>query len=246
MAQSFDKYEDINISSPGSSHQSQTIFQPDSLTKNLLTIKAEGPGGSDITKISFNPYATTGYDKEVDLIKIILANSRRPQIFTFADEYLISTNLLPDTSMLDMALQVSDNGIYKILIESNIGFDYVVLEDLIWNKKINLLKEDYSFEYFTSDGNYPFKLYFSDWALQALEESDIEIYYYPESIVVRSRKQVSFAEITFFDLAGREALQFYERDFFLIEKPINLPTGHYIVQLRSNDLVINKKILIRR
>lgn len=246
MAQAMDKSPDRNISNPGSTHHSQDFLQPDSLTKNLLTIKAEGPGGSDITKISFNPNSTTGYDKEVDHIKIILANSRRPQIFTFADEYMISTNLLPDTSMLDMALQVSDNGIYKILIESNIGFDYVVLEDLIWNKKINLLKEEYSFEYFTSDGNYPFKLYFSDWALQPLEESDVEIYYYPESIVVRSRKQVSFAEITFFDLAGREAFQFYEKDFFLIEKPINLPTGHYIVQLRSHDLVINKKILIRR
>lgn len=230
------------ISSP---HQQQYL-KSDSLTKNILIIRAEGPGGSDQTKISFNHLATTGYDKDMDQLKIILANSRRPQIFTFADTFMISINLLPDTTMLDMALQVSDNGIYTVGIERNIGFDYLVLEDLIWEKKINLLEEDYSFEYFTSDGYYPFKLYFSDWALQPIEESDVEIYYYPESLVIRSKKQVDFAEINIFDLAGRKSLSFYEKNFFLVEKPISLPTGHYIVQLRSGDLVVNKKILVRR
>lgn len=226
--------------------QNQVSMDRDTVSKNILIIKAEGSGGIDKTQIVFNPLASSGYDEDVDRIKIILANIKRPQIFTFADEYIISSNLLPDTTMLDMAIRVSSDGTYKISIERSLNFNFVVLEDLILHTKINLLNEDYSFEYFTSDGDYPFKLYFSDWALQEVEESDIDIYYYPESLVVRSRKQVNFAEITFFDLAGREAFQFYERDFFLIEKPIHLPTGHYIVQLRSNDLVINKKVLVRR
>lgn len=227
-------------------HQQEEYLNHDSLTKNILVIRAEGPGGSDQTKISFNPFATAGYDKDMDHLKIILANSRRPQIFTFADTFLISTNLLPDTSMLDMAIQVSDNGIYTVGIERNIGFDYLVLEDLIWEKKINLLEGDYSFEYFKSDGYYPFKLYFSEWAIQPIEESDIEIYYYPERLVVRSKKQVGSAEINIFDLAGRKSLTFKEKNFFFIEKPIPLPTGHYIVQLRSGELMVHKKILVRR
>jgi len=226
--------------------QETNISHLDSIAKNLLIIKAEGLGGTDRTSISFSPHATSGYDKEVDQLKILLSNLKRPQIFTYADDFLIAHNILPDTNTLDLGVVVSDHGTYTLSIERSIGFDYLILEDLIWERKVNLLKEEYTFEYFTSDGNYPFKLYFSDWAIQPLEESDIEIYYYPENIVINSRKQVHFAEITFYDLAGRIAFKFQEEDFFRIERPIALPTGHYIVQLRSNNLIINKKILVRR
>jgi len=65
--------------------------------------------------------------------------------------------------------------------------------------------------------------------------------HYPESIVVTSRKQIETAEITFFDLAGRVVEQYTVQNFFRFEKAIKLPTGHYIVQLRASDLVVNKK-----
>ena len=148
--------------------------------------------------------------------------------------------------MMDLSVKAKTDGTYKISIPSHTGFDFVVLEDLIWNKRIDLLKEDYSFDYFTSDDNYPFKLYFKPWALEPVEEADIDIYYYPENLVIRSRKQIEYAEITFYDLAGRVAYEFHEGNFFHIEKPISLPVGHYIVQLRSNDLVINRKVLVRK
>ncbi len=95
------------------------------------------------------------------------------------------------------------------------------------------------------NAHYPFKLYFTPWVLEPIEEADIQMYYYPEYLVVKSRKQVKQAEITFYDLAGRAVLEFNEQNFFHLEKPINIPAGHYIVQLRSGDLVMNEKILVR-
>jgi hypothetical protein len=211
-----------------------------------LVIKVEGEGGSDFTHIRFNPKATAAFDERLDAYKIFITNNERPLVFTYAEDDLLSINQLPDTTMLDMGVLGEYNTSFKLSIDENINFDFVVLEDLILNTKTDLLQEDYSFDYFTSDGNYPFKLYFKDWVLQPLEEADVEIYYYPESVVVRSKKQVDVAEITFFDLAGRVAEQYVARNFFVFEKPVDLPTGHYIVQLRTSDLVVNKKILVRK
>jgi hypothetical protein len=215
-------------------------------TKNKLIIKANGEGGEDFTHITFNPNTTASFDKEYDAFKIILSNIKRPAVFTYADTFKLSINQLPDTTMLDMAVLAGVNGSYTLSIDQNVGFDFVVLEDEILHTRTNLLEEDYSFDYFTSDGNYPFKLYFKDWVLQPLQESDVEIYYYPESIVVRSKKQVEVAEITFIDLAGRVAEQYVARNFFKFEQAVDLPSGHYIVQLRTSNLVVNKKILVRR
>ena len=215
-------------------------------TKNKLIIKATGEGGEDFTHIAFNSNTTASFDKEYDAFKIILSNIKRPAVFTYADTFKLSINQLPDTTMLDMAVLAGVNGSYTLSIDQNVGFDFVVLEDEILHTRTNLLEEDYSFDYFTSDGNYPFKLYFKDWVLQPLEESDVEIYYYPESIVVRSKKQVEVAEITFIDLAGRVAEQYVARNFFKFEQAVDLPSGHYVVQLRTSNLVVNKKILVRR
>jgi len=147
--------------------------------------------------------------------------------------------------MMDMSVHYNKDGQLTIKLQKNKDFDFVILEDLVWNKRINLLEENYTFDYFESDGDYPFKLYFEPWALESVNETDIEIYYYPESLVVRSRKQIEQAVISIYDLAGKTALQFDVEDFYYFEKPIQLPTGHYIVQFRNADLILNKKILVR-
>jgi len=215
-----------------------------SLMKEKLVLQVSGASISDQTYIRFNEEASSDFDEEFDAFKF--GGSKALQIFTFGGDETFSINQLPDTAMMDLSVKAIADGTYKISIPSHTGFDFVVLEDLIWNKRIDLLKEDYSFDYFTSDGNYPFKLYFKPWALQPVEEADIDIYYYPESLVIRSRKQIEYAEITFYDLAGRVVYKFHEENFFYIEKPISLPVGHYIVQLRSNNLVINRKVLVRK
>ena len=212
--------------------------------KDELVLQVGGASTSDQTYIRFNEKASSGFDVEFDAFKF--GGSKALQIFTFEGEEMFSINQLPDTAIMDLSVKATVDGTYKISIPSHVGFDFVVLEDLIWNKRIDLLEDDYSFDYFVDDGNYPFKLYFSPWALQPVEEADIDIYYYPENLVIRSRKQIDYAEITFYDLAGRVAYEFHEENFFRIEKPISLPVGHYIVQLRSNDLVVNRKVLVRK
>lgn len=215
-------------------------------TKNLLVIKAAGSDGADQTQISFNPNATANYDKDYDALKFIISSKVRPQIFTFGGDFMLSVNQLPDTGVMDLFVQAAIDGIFTLSVDKNVGFDFVVLEDLIWDTKIDLLNQDYPFEYFTTDEQYPFKLYFNKEALNPPSEGDIQIYYYPESIVVKSSKLIDFAYITFYDLAGRVALELEAKDFVYFEKPVILPVGHYIVQLRSADFTVNHKVLVRK
>ena len=213
---------------------------------HILKLKVDSKNGSDHTYISFNPSSSPDFEYDKDALKMMPHRNNRPQIFTYGGEKELGINQLPDTTMMDLSVKCASNGTFTISIDSNMGYDYLMLEDLIWNKRINLLEESYTFDYFTSDGNYPFKLYFSDWVLQPVEEGDIDIYYYPESIVVRSRKLIKQADIIFYDLAGKAVLSFTENDFFKFEKAISLPTGHYIVQVRTANVVKNTKVLIRR
>ncbi|NPD45909.1 choice-of-anchor tandem repeat GloVer-containing protein [Lentimicrobium sp. S6] len=213
---------------------------------HVLKLKVDSKNGSDYTYISFNPSSSPDFEYDKDALKIMPHRNNRPQIFTYGGEKELGINQLPDTTMMDLSVKCQSNGTFTISIDSNMGYDYLILEDLIWNKRINLLEESYTFDYFTSDGNYPFKLYFTDWVLQPVEEGDIEVYYYPESIVVRSRKMIKQADIIFYDLAGKAVMTYTENDFFKFEKAISLPTGHYIVQVRTDDVVKNTKVLIRR
>lgn len=236
--------ENIELKNKDRIHASQ-FFEESDEERNQLVLQARGVGGVDRAIISFNPGSSSGFEGKKDAVKYSLTNSDRPNIFTLADDQPLVINQLPDTAMMDLFVEAGVNGNYTISIDKNIGFDYLVLEDLIWKTRHNLLEEDYSFDYFTSDGHYPFKLYFSEWGTQPVEAGDIQIYYYPESIVVRSNKQIEQATIVFYDLMGRGVLEFNETDFHYFEHPVSLPVGHYIVQLRSNDVVVNTKVLVR-
>lgn len=239
-----DGAESIQLDNTSRVHEAE--FKEETPNKKYLSLQVIGGKGTDETVIGFNENASFDFDPEYDAFKFVRTTHFAPHIFSNTENELLSVNQLPDTSMMDLFVLSGEDETLKIELAENNGFDFLVLEDLIWNTRIDLLKNDYSFDYFKSDGHYPFKLYFTPWALEPIEEVDIQMYYYPEFLVIKSRKPIDYAEITLYDLAGRAVLEFHEQDFYYIKKPIHIPTGHYIAQFRSGDLVVNKKILVRK
>jgi hypothetical protein len=235
--------DEFRLSNEDQIHKNEYI--PSDTNKNELQLAILDGETKNQTIISFNNQASYEYEKDKDALLPQFENYHKAQIFTFAGEQKLAINQLPGTAIMDMAVKAEKDGTYTIQKLKNKDFDFVVLEDLIWNKRINLLEEDYTFDYFVSDGDYPFKLYFEPWALEPLNESDIDMYYYPETLVIRSRKQVEYADVYIYDLAGKLSLDFKIEDTFYFEKDIDLPTGHYIVQFRTTDVAINEKILVR-
>jgi len=213
--------------------------------KNELQIAVLDGETKNQTIISFNHQASNEFEKDKDAILPQFENYQKAQIFTFAGDQKLAINQLPGTAIMDMAVKAEKDGTYTIQKLKNKEFDFVVLEDLIWNIRINLLEEDYTFDYFVSDSDYPFKLYFEPWALEPVNETDIDMYYFLETLIIRSRKQVEYADVYIYDLAGKLSLDFKMENSFYFEKDINLPGGHYIAQFISGDLVINKKIFVR-
>ncbi len=235
--------EGVQLDQTAKVHEAE--FDYESNNKTFVSLQVVGAKGQDETIIGFNEQASFEFDPEFDAFKFVKTTQQAPHIFTKADENLLSVNQLPDTAALDLFVLAGYNGRFNIHLDEKNNIDFLVLEDLIWNTRTDLLQDDYSFDYFESDGQYPFKLYFEPWALEPLEDVDINMYYYPEFLVVNSRKQVDYAEITFYDLAGRAALEFQESHFIHLQKAINLPGGHYIVQFRSGEVVLNRKVLVR-
>lgn len=234
--------ESIQLDASAQLHEQ--LYEEEISNKKFLSLQVSRASKVDETVIAFNKLASYDYDPQYDAFKFI-QNHTYPHIFTKSEDDLLMINQVPDTTMMDLFVQMGEGGRLKIKLNENHGFEYLVLEDLIWNTRTDLLENDYQFDYFTSDGHYPFKLYFKPWILEPIDESDIQMYYYPEYLVIKSRKQVKQAEIIFYDLAGRAVLEFNEQNFFHLEKPISIPAGHYIVQFRSGDLVVNEKILVR-
>lgn len=237
-------FESFNL---GADHRVHKIHFPEDSIPNtgVLDLQLLSDDQIDHTMIRFKHNSSADYEGEFDAFKIIDKESVGPHIFTMASGEKIHINQLADTSMMNLFVNSSVDGEYSIHVNKHDTYSFLVLEDLIWRKRIDLLKQDYSFEYFTSDGDYPFRLYFSQWGLDPVSEEDVQIYYYPESIVVKSRKQIEHAEIVFYDLVGREALTLIAQDFHHYKQAIQLPAGHYIVQLRTGELITNTKILVR-
>lgn len=235
--------EQFRLSNEDQIHKNEFIHSD--TNKNELKIAVLDGVTKNQTIISFNNQASNEFEKDKDALLPQFENYQKAQIFTFAGEQKLAINQLPSAAIMDMAVKAEKDGTYNIQKLKNKDFDFVLLEDLLRNKRINLLEEEYSFDYFVSDGDYPFKLYFEPWALEPVNESDIDMYYYPETLVIRSRKQVEYADVYIYDLAGKLSLDFKMENSFYFEKDIDLPTGHYIVQFRTADVVINEKILVR-
>jgi hypothetical protein len=234
--------DEFRLSNDDQIHMNE--YNPPVSNKNELQIAVLDGETKNQTIISFNNQATNEFEKDKDALLPQFENYQKSQIFTFAGEQKLAINQLPGSAIMDMAVKAEKDGTYTIQKLKNKDFDFVVLEDLIWNKRINLLEEEYSFDYFVSDGDYPFKLYFEPWALEPVNESDIDIYFYSESLIIRSRKEVEYADVFIYDMMGKLSLDFKMENSFFFKEEVHLPTGHYIAQFRTKDVVINRKIWV--
>lgn len=235
--------ESLDITASQGKHYFQ-IEDNESNEQDILALHLKSENGDDKTFIRFNENATADFDGAYDALKFSFSDSIQTEIFTKASSRKLAINQLPDTALLDLFVEAAERGTYTISVDKHDGFDFLVLEDLIWNKRIDLLEQDYSFEYFESDGQYPFKLYFNEWALEPVDEADILIYYYLGSVYVKSNKQIEFAQILFYDMTGRVVHSFSAKDFHYLERAIDLAAGHYIVQLRTRDVTKNRMIWV--
>jgi len=77
-----------------------------------------------------------------------------------------------------------------------------------------------------------------------LEESEIQIYYSQERLIIQSKEYINQAQMNIFDMSGRLVYEMVEHDFSRIEKLVHLRTGVYVVQVKTDTKIMSEKILV--
>lgn len=232
-------------------HSNQDFYKLDKIQHhNIIKMQLSSSNGIDETAIRFIDDATDGFDNQYDAIKMFSYYDDIPSFYTITqNQENLAINTLPadENRVVPLGFKAQTDGDYEIIV-TNINFDnytQVYLYDKYLNVKQNLFdKKEYEFE--TVAGNFTdrFQVIFgsSQTNLSTLEKF-INIYSSKNLIYVENNfdnsKELS---IKVFTADGKmiKSVDTYENTFiFEIYTP-----GVYIVNILSDNQVLNKKIII--
>lgn len=241
-------------------HSPQSFYKEGNLTENLnnlLNIKAEGNGYSDIALIGFHPDATEGFDSDFDAYKI-MGIYAAPQIYSKIPGINLSVNILPkvfDGRIVQLGFQVGYDTTYTLTVTgiSNLqpGVN-VFLEDQLasFDDFVYLNKTPvYTFLAKEEDNPERFRLHYfrgqEPWGIH-LQKEDILIYAYDKTIyIVTEEPQKAAGRVEIYNMLG--GLEYFGE---LSPKYINTINfqqkfGYYIVKVINNAYFCTGKVYIR-
>jgi len=223
----------------------------------LLDLVATGNGLSDETIIRFLDGVTSGFDWNYDASKLISYGEKVPQISTNAGNFEgLAINSLPelkDGLEVSMNFQCASSGFFEIQLTDLTNLSnstQVYLKDHFDQKIINLSTDSaYSFYHEVTNKKGRFSILFNpseDVINNITPDSYFTVYSFENTITVLKNtiKQVS-GEILVYNLNGQlmyncplsnEA----KKSFSMME-----PTGFYIVSIKTEQTVMNCKVLIK-
>ena len=112
--------------------------------QTLRLVLQQGTREADVAYISRMAYsATMGYDLNMDLSKMINANSAN--IYTMGELYKMAGNCIPDTvTTLPVGVQLAADGVYTFAMPDGTNGTGIVLIDKIAGTRTNLALTDYT------------------------------------------------------------------------------------------------------
>lgn len=210
-----------------------------------ITLKVSGGENSffDITRVVFNPEATTGYDFQFDAEKLFGQNSA-PQLYSISEYDLnFSTNTLPSycNVMVDLGFEAGTNGFHQISQVEVQNFDQntaIYLEDIFLDTLINIRNDScYSFHASTDDPKERFRLHF--WDVTGFDEysSGTRAYSFYENgniYIFGLDDQVKGRSVNLFDLRGRLIYSSHISSPALVVRKYLNP-GIYLISIGNNS-----------
>jgi hypothetical protein len=208
--------------------------------ENLLALKVEGNNYSDVTYLRFDDEATAAFDGQFDAYKLMSGfNSELPQIYTKSSDVNLSINVLPIPDAVPLSFAAGLAGNYTISIDETNGMEYIFLEDLLTGQAIDLLNDDYAFEYSIGDNSDRFLLHFNLLSVDELIDNSVQIYSTDNIVNINFDKEYE-GEITVFDVMGRKVEQ---QSINSLKHELTL-TGRtfYVVSVTTDEKSYTKKI----
>jgi len=215
-------------------------FWKDELSQ-VLTIEASGNGKSDVTHICFLDSADAGFARDGDFYKIISKTVGLPQIYTTIGNEKLSINALPKTDKVTLGFEANSTGTYTISAIETSDFTNIYLEDKQSGGITDLMTSNYSFLCKTGDDPNRFIIHFADESNDN-QSNGFVIFSNRTSITVHNINNLE-GEIIIYNASG-QYISSYNLQYGLNYINLDNATGYYIVNVKTGESVVNKKVYI--
>ena len=247
--------ENASLTIPNSArvHTSTNFYKSKELVKDLLVLKVEGNGFSDLTYIHFNDLASNSFDNEFDAYKLS-GITEAPKLYTLAEETKLSINVLPYTNeeiAIPLCLKVGEEANYTISVSENSFWETVdvSLKDLETGSIYNLRTHPTIIIDDSPDNPVDRFLILINGATGfgelSPEDDGIEIYSYGDRIFINT-DEVGEVQVVVYNMMGQTVFsRTLTAPKAFGETLSGLAPGFYLVSVRSKSAMKTRKVFVR-
>jgi hypothetical protein len=195
--------------------------------------------------IRFDEESTPGFELKNDAYKFLSNTQGLSQLYSFADETIFSIDVRPQTEVIQLGFQNTDDGNYSINILEMEGVSSVSIEDTKTNTTHNFKDGIYNFDYSSNDDEKRFRLHMQVTGIDELSGNDnYNVYVNNKTIYVKSENAID-GSITIYDVCGRTMHEQTTGNSQFVSIPANYNPGMYIVVVENGIGISSEKVLIK-
>ncbi len=188
---------------------SGTFLKNGNTIPEMLNLKINGNGYSDVTYVRFHQLSTPDFDQVFDAYKMP-GLDEAPQLFSIIPGEKAAVNTLPSietNSEISLGLKVGADATYTLNAGGIGSFDVttpVLLEDLKTNNMIDLRQNpEYSFNASPADAEHRFNLHFKNTnGIDEKANSVVGVYSNQHSVYIRNTNNLQ-GNVEVYDITGR-------------------------------------------
>jgi hypothetical protein len=244
----------ITIPSSQREHNGQTFYKS-TIENPYPTVRLNVECGvtSDETVVIFHPEGHTGFDGLYDLGKFSNGEGS-PDIYTVVEENEYAVNIMPEEytdEVIPVNFKIGIPGTYQVHTTEVVNFTNginVYLQDLKTGT-VAILEENtvYEFDYSPLDESHRFNLHFKDSYFGTKEEFGLDgiLIYAFDDVINISLEKGNSADVTIYDLMGREMLKQKITNEKLTQIKLDAETGYYLVKVQTGEQFITQKVFVK-
>jgi hypothetical protein len=249
-----------SVSINNSSRLGIAIATPDyyknsNINQQEILLISHGNGYTDETMIRFISGSTPGFDINQDASKLLSTHDSVPQLFTKSNNARFAINTYPEINTvgeIDLHFQCNTNGYYSISIDSKSTIDYsqsIYLKDNDNQTMYNLSNlTKYTFFHNRLNNNSRFKIFINpseEILNNILPENYFSVSTNKNAIsIIKNTSKTLTGQIKVYNINGQLIKTETLSNNHINRLDLNAPNGYYILNIKTNENVINYKIRV--
>ncbi len=235
--------DNFSVSNSNRVHPTNLTYYKEAADAGLLVLEATSPEHTDRLYIRWNETATGAFDFTTDAFKILSANEGVSMLYSLGDDASkLSIDQRPATESIPVGFFNSEPGIYEIALGQSSGLQGVVLEDTETGVFHPLAEGPYEFIWSETESDERFKLHFESLNIEAGGLLDKVLVFAHSGVLSVKGMNAGFIRVN--DVMGREVLSHYAEGDDLIQLPLSVETGVYLVSIQQGAQTITHKVFI--